>query len=74
MPRSQVRATPSMRIGDVNRHGQTVVKIMGLLRPNPEQRAYVLHCGECGAEYGATGADIRERRCPCQGGPRLTRV
>jgi len=55
--------------GYVNRNRQTVVRATGLPGNDHLQRIYVLKCGDCGAEYGANGSDIFQRKCPsCQGG------
>lgn len=56
-------------IGYVNRNEQRVVRKTNQQGTDHLQYVYVLHCEKCGAEYGANGSDIHERKCPaCQGG------
>lgn len=57
-------------IGRRNEHGQEVVRKTRVAGSLPDQRVYVLRCGDCGHEYGANGCELHLRRCPnCQGGP-----
>jgi hypothetical protein len=56
-------------IGSENRNRQTVIRKTVHAGTDHSQHIYVLHCGECGYDYGANGSDIFERRCPlCQAG------
>jgi hypothetical protein len=61
-------------IGYRNEHGQVVIQKTALHGSLPDQRVYVLRCGDCGHEYGANGSELHLCRCPqCQGGsPGLT--
>ena len=60
---------PTTEPGYVNRNGQRVVRETGLPGTDHLQFVYVLRCRACGAEYGANGSDIYQRRCPsCQDG------
>ena len=53
----------------INRNGQRVIAAIQLPGNTPPHRLYVLRCGHCANEYGASGPDVWERRCPsCQGG------
>jgi hypothetical protein len=55
--------------GYTNRNRQRVIRATGLPGTDHLQKIYVLHCGDCGTEYGANGSDIFLRLCPsCQGG------
>ena len=66
-PRSTDQQTTTA--GYVNRNRQTVLRPTRLPGNDHLQFVYVLRCGDCGAEYGANGSDIFQRRCPkCQGG------
>ena len=56
-------------VGYVNRNDQRVVRKTDQQGTDHLQYVYVLLCEKCGAEYGANGSDIHERKCPaCQGG------
>jgi hypothetical protein len=58
------------RVGYRNDRQQEVLRKTNLAGTLPDQRVYVLRCGDCGHEYGANGCEIHDRRCPrCQGGP-----
>ena len=58
------------RVGYRNDRRQEVVRKTDLAGTLPDQRVYVLRCGDCGHEYGANGCEIHDRRCPlCQAGP-----
>jgi hypothetical protein len=66
---SRAGAGITTRPGYQNRNGQVVIRATGLPGTDHVQSIYVLRCGSCGAEYGANGSDIFQRRCPsCQGG------
>ena len=57
------------RIGYRNNHGQEVISKTSLAGSLPEQKVYVLHCSDCGHEYGTNGCEVHGCRCPhCQGG------
>lgn len=57
------------RIGCRNSQRQEVIRKTVLAGTLPYQRVYVLHCGDCGHEYGANGCEVHARRCPqCQAG------
>ena len=59
----------STELGYVNRNQQVNLGSRGLPGTDHNQVSYCLRCGKCGAEYGANGTDIFQRRCPrCQGG------
>ena len=59
----------SAQIGALNRNGQRCLGHQGVMGTDHGQKAYGVHCTECGHEYGANGSDLHERRCPaCQGG------
>lgn len=59
----------SAQIGAVNRNAQQVLGHQGLKGTDHGQRAYGVHCQQCGHEYGANGSDLHERKCPaCQEG------
>jgi len=58
------------RIGYVNRNEQEVVCRTNLPGNDHLQKTYVLRCKRCGAEYGANGTDIWQRRCPWHQGGR----
>lgn len=55
-------------IGFVNRNNQTVIRRTDVPGTDHGQRVYVLHCGQCGHEYGANGSDIFLRKCPRHAG------
>lgn len=60
---------PTTRIGYRNRNGQVVIEATGLSGNDNLQKIYKLRCGNCGAQYGANGSDIFQRKCPeCQSG------
>jgi hypothetical protein len=62
-------AAPTTELRYVRQNAQRVVRETGLPGNDHLQPVYVLRCGGCGAEYGANGSDIFQRRCPaCQGG------
>ena len=55
--------------GFENPNRQTVVRQTETPGNDHNQLVYVLRCGDCGAQYGANGSDIFQRKCPaCQGG------
>ena len=55
--------------GYINRNLQEVIARTEVAGSDHRQRVYRLRCGRCGAEYGANGSDIFQRKCPeCQGG------
>jgi len=57
------------RIGYTNSHSQKVRRKTNLPCSSPDQRVFVMRCGDCGHEYGSEGCDIHRVRCPrCQGG------
>jgi hypothetical protein len=57
------------RIGFRNGQRQEVIRKTVRAGTLPFQRVYVLHCGDCGHEYGANGSEVHARRCPqCQAG------
>jgi len=59
----------SVKIGFINRRGQTVVRDTGLSGTDHGQRVYELKCSHCGSVYGSNGSDNHIRKCPtCQGG------
>jgi hypothetical protein len=69
LPGSKPRQVATTRVGYVSPNNQRVLRDTGLPGTDHRQRIYVLRCGECGAEYGANGSDIFQRRCPaCQNG------
>lgn len=51
-----------------NRNGQIVLRKTDLPGNDHNQMTYVLHCEQCGHEYGANGSDIFLRRCPAHDG------
>ena len=56
-------------IGYRNVHGQTVTRKTDRFGTAPFQRVYLMHCEQCGHEYGANGCDTHVCRCPaCQNG------
>ena len=58
------------RVGYRNDRRQEVLRKTNLAGTLPDQRVYVLRCGDCGHSYGANGCEIHDRRCPhCQSGP-----
>ncbi|CAB4711976.1 MAG: hypothetical protein F2663_10180 [Actinobacteria bacterium] len=62
-------AGKTTREGYRNRNGQVNVRRTNIPGNDHLQVVYVLKCGRCGAEYGANGSDIFQRKCPrCQGG------
>ena len=66
---SMATVRPTTEIGFTNRNGQVVIRSTGQPGTDHMQYVYVLRCGNCGAEYGANGSDIFQRRCPkCQRG------
>ena len=57
------------RVGHRNDRRQEVLRKTQFAGSLPDQRVYVLRCGDCGHQYGANGCEIHDRRCPrCQGG------
>lgn len=52
--------------GDVNKHGQELVRKTKAKGNHPSARMWVLRCTEptCGHIYGANGCDFHIRRCP----------
>jgi hypothetical protein len=56
-------------IGYINPRKQTVLEKTDRAGSDHRQRIYILRCEMCGAQYGANGSDIFQRRCPsCQNG------
>jgi hypothetical protein len=56
-------------VGFRNSNGQTVLRQTNVVPNVDGERVYVLMCGHCAHEYGASGRDIDLRRCPsCMGG------
>jgi hypothetical protein len=57
-------------VGHRNDRRQEVMRKTQFAGTLPDQRVYVLRCGDCGHEYGANGCEIHDRHCPhCQDGP-----
>lgn len=53
--------------GYVNRNNQENRGCLNKPETHYNQKAYLLHCNECGFEYEANGCDVAIRRCPrCQ--------
>ena len=53
--------------GYVNRNNQENRGCLNKPGTHYNQKAYLLHCNECGFEYEANGCDVAIRRCPrCQ--------
>ncbi len=52
--------------GDVNKHGQQLVRKTKGPGNHPSSRLWVLRCTDssCGQVYGANGCDFHIRRCP----------
>jgi hypothetical protein len=66
---SRAKRGVTTQVGYTNRNRQTVVRPTGLPGTDHLQSIYVLHCGDCGNEYGSNGSDNHQRKCPaCQGG------
>lgn len=55
--------------GDVNVKRQKLIRKTTQPGNHYNQRVWILHCNDCGGEYGANGCDFHLRNCPyCQGG------
>ncbi len=68
--RDQITWEQTTRVGYRNEHAQEVIRKTTAVGTVPDQRVFVLRCGECGYVYGTNGSDIHVRRCPsCQDGP-----
>lgn len=50
--------------GYVNRNNQENYGCLNKPGKHYNQTAYLLHCNECGYEYGANGCDVAIRKCP----------
>jgi hypothetical protein len=59
------------QVGYVNRNEQEVVRRTIKLGNSYGQFIYVLRCQACGHEYGTSGSDINQRRCPVHDGGML---
>lgn len=61
--------------GDINRHGQELVRKTTMAGNHSNQRVWVLRSTDpsCGHVYGANGCDFHIRRCPAhqRGAPGL---
>ena len=57
-------------VGDVNKHGQKLIRKTTLRGNHPFARLWVLRCSEpgCNQEYEANSCDFHIRRCPDHGG------
>lgn len=51
-------------VGFTNRRNQTVIRKTDRPGNNYRQTIYVLHCNDCGYDYGSNGSEIFRRRCP----------
>jgi hypothetical protein len=60
------------RVGDVNKHGQTLLAKTEERGNHHFARLWRLRCSEpgCGLEYEANSCDFHIRRCPNHGQPR----
>jgi hypothetical protein len=58
-------------LGYVSRNDQCVIRDETIQRDDRRLKIYVLRClnPDCRNEYGATGSEVHQRKCPnCQGG------
>lgn len=51
-------------IGYRNDYGQEVVRKTNAVGRSPDQRVYIVQCGQCGHEYTSEGSELHRRRCP----------
>ena len=51
-------------VGYVNRNNQENKGCLNKPGNHYNQRAYLMHCNECGHEYEANGCDVAIRKCP----------
>ena len=57
--------TKNTKVGSVNDNKQVTIRNTGKRGNHRFEKVYQLGCSLCGCVYGANGADIFERKCPC---------